>query len=69
MNLADYKVIKQFLSENNVTDSEMDMMWNAMYSINPLVKQLTDCGKHWSDLNRGCQLDLIKRYNASIKEG
>jgi len=63
--MADYAQVKRFLTENNVTDEQMDAMWSAMYNQNALVKVLTDHGKNWLDLNNGARKSLIRIYNES----
>ena len=66
--MKEYKEVKQFLEENNVTDEQMNEMWKYMYDKNWKVKNLTDCGKDWSDMNNFALKSLIKLYNEEINK-
>ncbi len=67
--MAEYKEVKKFLDENNVTDAQMNEMWKYMYNKNWKVKNLTDNFKDWSDLNEFAQKSLIKLYNEELQKG
>lgn len=64
--MSDYKEVKQFLDENNATSEQMDAMWKFMYDKNWKIKNLTDCGKDWTDLNKFARKSLIDIYNKEV---
>ena len=58
-----YSKQKAFLDENDVTDVDMNKMWKYMYGKNFIVKNLTDHGQSWRNLNTSAQKSLIELYN------
>ena len=66
IDMSEYKEVRKFLDENNVTDEQMSEMWKYMYSKNWKVKSLTDGGKDWPDLNGFAQKSLVKLYNEEL---
>ena len=61
--MATYTDIHEFLVEQNMTHEQMDEMWSFMYDKNWKIKNLTDMGKTWSDMNKYALLSLIEVYN------
>jgi len=55
---------KAFCYDNGLKTEDMDEMWKALYNEIRLVKQLTNSGCDWRDLNSSCMADLVKRYKA-----
>ena len=60
--MNNYKEITEWLNKNNMTGAEMDKIWTKMYDHNWKIKQLTDVGKDWFDLNLLAIQSLIKEY-------
>ncbi|MEG1567899.1 MAG: hypothetical protein RR347_09475 [Anaerovoracaceae bacterium] len=51
--MATKKEIKEILKELCLTEQQMDEFWRENYDTNRIVKNLTDHGQTWRDLN-GC---------------
>ena len=49
--MATKKEIKEILKELNLTKVQMDEFWTGCYDTNFIVKNLTDNGKTWRDMN------------------
>jgi len=59
--MATKKDIKSLLKRLNYTEAEMDNFWAGLYDINPIVKNLTNSGKSWRDLNTSAIEDMTTR--------
>jgi hypothetical protein len=60
--MAEYKEVRQFLKDNNITDDQMNYIWKFMYDRNWKVKNLTDSGLDWYNLTPTARLSLIGRF-------
>ena len=60
--MNNYKEITEWLEQNNMTGAEMDKIWITMYDHNWKIKQLTDIGRNWHDLNLSAIQSLITEY-------
>jgi len=49
--MATKKEIKEILKELNLTESQMDKFWKSNYDTNFIVRNLTNSGKTWRDMN------------------
>lgn len=49
--MATKKEIKEILKELNLIEKQMDEFWTRCYDTNFIVKNLTDNGKTWRDMN------------------
>ena len=60
--MSDYMQIIDFLSSNEVTHEQMQHMWDSLYKTNWKVKNLTDSGENWCDLNVSAMKSLIEQF-------
>ena len=51
MKMASKKEIKELLKKLNVTEKDMDNFWNELYDTNFTIRNMTDNGKTWRNLN------------------
>ena len=58
--MMNYIQMKAFLEENNKTHDEMQAYWESLYDSNWKVKNLTDSGSSWTDLNEYALASLIE---------
>lgn len=56
----DYAAIKKFLDDNHTTHEDMQRRWDSLKESNWKVKNLSDHGKNWYDLNELALASLIK---------
>lgn len=56
--MATKKEIKEILKELCLTEQQMDEFWKENYDTNGIVKNLTDHGRTWRDLN-GCVIKQL----------
>ena len=60
------KSVKQFIRDNNLTEDELDYMWEYCASFpelgGKLIKRLSDSGVTWRTLNTSALSSLIPLY-------
>lgn len=58
----EYVDMKSILDRNEVSHNDMDKMWDEARASNPVVQNLADNGKNWTDLPPHLLDDLVKKY-------
>ena len=58
----EYKEIKKWLDENNLTHEEMNKIWEKVKPDNWKLKALERAGKTWYDLNESALHSLLRLY-------
>ena len=64
----EYLDMKKVLKELDKTDEELSKMWSDLYTKNFIVKNLTDHGKTWRDLNPQAIKSMITEYDKKQSE-
>ena len=64
----EYLDMKKVLKELDKTDEELSKMWSDLYTKNFIVKNLTDHGKTWRDLNPYAIKSMITEYDKKQSE-
>lgn len=60
----DYVEMRDFLKSQNKTDEDMQKMWDYCISkAHPLICQLANSGKSWTDMNMSALKKLEREYN------
>ena len=63
----DYIEMKNFLELHNLTDKDMQTMWDyCIQNKHKLICQLDRCGKSWTDMNINALGTLEREYNKLI---
>lgn len=55
-----YESMKRFLDSRNTTHEDMQRRWDSLKETNWKVKNLSEHGKNWTDLNELALDSLIK---------
>lgn len=58
--------IKEVLEKLNTTETEMDRMWAELYEDNFIIRNLTDNGKSWRDMNSIAAASLPTTYDKEM---